>query len=68
MHSERTFFVTTVTVQRLPIFRRVATARLLIETLAHYREQMKFQEVYADSAWKSRPFRAATRRTNSTAL
>ena len=42
MNSGRTFFVTTVTIQRLPIFRRETTARLLIETLAHYREQKKF--------------------------
>jgi len=42
MNSDRTFFVTTVTMQRLPIFRREATARLLIETLAHYRDEKKF--------------------------
>ena len=42
MNSDRTFFVTTVTIQRLPIFRRETTARLLIETFAHYREQKKF--------------------------
>jgi len=42
MNCERTFFATNVTIQRLPIFRRETTARLLIETLAHYREQKKF--------------------------
>jgi putative transposase len=40
--SDRTFFVTTVTAQRRPIFRREATANLLIETLAHYRDERKF--------------------------
>ena len=42
MNSDRIFFVTSVTIQRLPIFRRETTARLLVETLAHYREQKKF--------------------------
>ena len=42
MDSERVFFVTTVTAQRRPIFRREATAHLLIETLAHYRGEGKF--------------------------
>ncbi|HYM76321.1 MAG TPA: transposase [Candidatus Dormibacteraeota bacterium] len=42
MESDRVFFVTTVTVQRLPIFRRETTAHLLIETLAHYRDAGKF--------------------------
>jgi len=42
MTSYRTFFVTTITIQRLPIFRREATARLLIEILAHYRDAGKF--------------------------
>lgn len=42
MDSERTFFITTVTAQRQPIFRREATARLLVDTLAHYRDQGKF--------------------------
>jgi putative transposase len=39
MSSGRTFFITSVTAQRQPIFRREAAAKLLIETLAHYREQ-----------------------------
>ena len=42
MDSDRVFFVTTVTAQRRPIFRREATANLLIETLAHYRNERKF--------------------------
>ncbi len=42
MDSDRTFFVTTVTANRQPIFRRDATARLLIDTLAHYRDERKF--------------------------
>jgi putative transposase len=42
MHSDRIFFITTVTAQRQPIFRRQSTANLLIETLAHYRDQQKF--------------------------
>jgi len=42
MDLERTFFVTTITAQRRPIFRAETTANLLIETLAHYREQRKF--------------------------
>jgi putative transposase len=42
MNFGRTFFVTTVTAARLPIFRRDPTARLLIETLAHYRNQGKY--------------------------
>ena len=42
MTADRTFFVTTITIQRLPIFRRDATARLLIDALAHYRDAGKF--------------------------
>ncbi len=42
MDSDRVFFVTTNTIQRLPIFRHDTTARLLIEILAHYRDQGKF--------------------------
>jgi len=42
MDSERVFFVTTVTAQRLPIFRRETKAKLLMDTLAHYRDQRKF--------------------------
>jgi len=42
MNSDRVFFVTTVTAQRRPIIRRDSTARLLIETLLHYRDIGKF--------------------------
>ena len=42
MGSDRVFFITTVTAQRRPIFRRETTAQLLIETLAHYRDERKF--------------------------
>jgi putative transposase len=42
MNCDRIFFITTVTIWRLPIFRRETNARLFIETLAHYREQKKF--------------------------
>ena len=40
--SQRTFFVTSVSWQRLPIFRVEARARLLIEVLLGYREQGKY--------------------------
>jgi putative transposase len=43
MSSDRTFFVTTITIQRLPIFRRESTAKLLIDTLAHYRDAGRFR-------------------------
>ena len=42
MDSDRIFFVTTVTAHRQPIFRRDAVARLLIDTLAHYRDKRKY--------------------------
>lgn len=42
MDPNRVFFVTTITAGRLPIFRRETTARLLVDTLAHYREQGRF--------------------------
>lgn len=42
MDSDRVFFVTSVTAQRMPIFRKETNANLLIETLAHYRDQGKF--------------------------
>jgi putative transposase len=45
-HSEvnfdRTFFVTTITAARLPTFRHDATANLLMDTLAHYRDEGKY--------------------------
>ena len=40
--SERTFFITTVAWQRVPIFRVAARARLLIEVLFSYRDQKKY--------------------------
>jgi putative transposase len=40
--SQRTFFITTVTWQRLPIFRVESRARLLIEVLLEYRDQEKY--------------------------
>ena len=42
MDSDRIFFVTTITSHRAPIFRREAAANLLIDTLAHYRDQRKY--------------------------
>ena len=42
MDSQRTFFITTVTWQRLPIFRVEARARLLIEVMVGYRDQGKY--------------------------
>jgi putative transposase len=42
MNSDRIFFVTTITAQRRPIFRKESTANLLIETLTHYRDERKF--------------------------
>lgn len=42
MTFDRTFFVTTITASRLPIFRRDATANLLMDTLAHYRDEGRY--------------------------
>jgi len=42
MFSERTFFITTNTWQRLPIFRDDTKANLLVEVLLHYRAQSKY--------------------------
>jgi len=42
MESERTFFITTNTYQRQPIFRYEAKAKLFLEVLYHYREQKKY--------------------------
>ena len=42
MDSDRVFFVTTITTQRLPIFRWEANAGLMIDTLAHYSDARKF--------------------------
>ena len=40
--SQRTFFITTVTWQRVPIFRVESRARLLIDVLLDYRDQKKY--------------------------
>src|SRR5438445_13861206 len=42
MNLERTFFVTTVTWKRTPIFRQHASAQLMVDVLTHYAEQGKF--------------------------
>jgi putative transposase len=42
MDFDRTFFITTIAAQRQPIFRRETAANLLIDTLAHYRDQGKY--------------------------
>ena len=43
MSFERTFFVTTVTWQRTPLFRDPQNAELMMHVLAHYREQTKYE-------------------------
>jgi putative transposase len=40
--ADRTFFVTTVTAQRRPLFRYEANARLLLQTLLDYRSHGKY--------------------------
>ena len=42
MDSRRTFFITTVTWRRLPIFRNEARTRLLLDVMLDYREQWKY--------------------------
>jgi putative transposase len=42
MDAQRTFFITTVTWRRLPIFRNEGRARLLLNVLFDYREQGKY--------------------------
>ena len=42
MDSQRTFFVTTVTWGRLPIFRNDSRARLLLDVMFDYREQRQY--------------------------
>jgi putative transposase len=42
MDAQRTFFITSVTWRRIPIFRKDARARLLIEVMLDYREQGKY--------------------------
>ncbi|HEY4052900.1 MAG TPA: transposase [Terriglobales bacterium] len=42
MTYDRTFFVTTVTWQRTPLFRNPQAAELMMDVLAHYGEQRKY--------------------------
>jgi len=42
MFSDRTFFITTNTWQRLPVFRDESKASLLVEVLLHYRAESKY--------------------------
>src|SRR5258708_18493553 len=42
MTFDRTFFVTTVTWQRTPLFRNPQEAELMMDVLAHYGEQKKY--------------------------
>ncbi|HEX4427116.1 MAG TPA: transposase [Terriglobales bacterium] len=42
MTFERTFFVTTVTWQRTPLFRLAQPAELMMDVVAQYREQKKY--------------------------
>ena len=43
MVFERTFFVTTVTWQRTPLFRYPQRAELMMDVLEHYQEQKKYE-------------------------
>jgi putative transposase len=42
MKFDRTFFVTTVTWQRTPLFRQAQPAELMMDVLAYYRDQKKY--------------------------
>ena len=42
VHQLRTFFITSVTHQRQPLFRRALMAELFLETLFHYRDEKVF--------------------------
>ena len=42
MPFDRTFFITTVTWQRTPLFRHTQPAELMVDVLEHYREQKKY--------------------------
>lgn len=42
MDAQRTFFITSVTWRRLPIFRKDARARLMIDAMLEYREAGKY--------------------------
>lgn len=43
MTFDRTFFITTVNWQRTPLFRYPPRAELMMDVLAHYREQKKYE-------------------------
>src|SRR5207245_1480213 len=42
MNLDRTFFITTVTWKRTPLFRSQPEAELMMDVLVHYREQMRY--------------------------
>src|ERR1700680_3224653 len=42
MTFDRTFFITTVTWQRTPLFRHTQSAQLMMDVLEHYREQKRY--------------------------
>ena len=42
MGFDRTFFITSVTWQRTPLFRHAQPAELMMDVLEHYREQNKY--------------------------
>src|SRR5438876_6679758 len=42
MNLDRTFFTTTVTWKRTPLFRSQPEAELMMDVLVHYREQMRY--------------------------
>jgi putative transposase len=42
MTFDRTFFITTVTWQRTPLFRHTKPAELMMDVLEHYREQKQY--------------------------
>lgn len=42
MKFDRTFFVTTVIWQRIPLFRKAQPAELMMDVLAHYRNEKKY--------------------------
>src|SRR2546427_5896978 len=42
MNLDRTFFITSVTWHRTPLFRSQPEAELMMDVLVHYREQMRY--------------------------
>jgi putative transposase len=42
MSFDRTFFITTVTWQRIPLFRNQQRAQLMMDLLDHYRDQKRY--------------------------